>query len=423
MLPAYRSAWPRKYPFGEDQMKVLLAHNFYRSSAPSGEDAVYRNERRLLEQHAEVIPYERFNDDIDDSTFRNKLRLALDGAWSRQTYLKVSALIRRHAPDVAHFHNTFPLISPSAYAACQDNGVAVVQTLHNYRLLCPNAMLLRDGRPCEDCVGSSLLPALRHRCYRGSLLATGAQVWTLLSNRWRGMYRNCVNRYIALTSFAAQKMIAGGLPAHRVEIKPNFLPEPPRPGGGEGGYAVYVGRLSAEKGVATLLEAWRSMGERPLKFVGDGPLREVLQTRAVGLGLPAEFLGLRDKSEILKIVGNAAIQIIPSECYEGLPMVLVEAYACATPVAVSRIGSLDAIVREGATGVKFEAGSAADLAAAVRNALGDPYRLAHMREQARAEFLRHYTAETNYRLLTAIYERAIQDHRQATTGITAAMEV
>ncbi|MDP3597388.1 MAG: glycosyltransferase, partial [Nitrospirota bacterium] len=140
-------------------MKVLLAHNFYRSSAPSGEDAVYRNERALLERHCEVVPYERFNDNIDESTLTRKFQLALEGAWSTRTYRELSALIRQHRPDIAHFHNTFPLISPSAYAACRDNDVPVVQTLHNFRLICPGGLLLREGRPCEDCVGTTLLPA------------------------------------------------------------------------------------------------------------------------------------------------------------------------------------------------------------------------------------------------------------------------
>src|SRR5439155_20501152 len=212
-------------------MRILLAHDFYRSSAPSGEDAVFRNERALLEKNRnEVIPFERCNDEIDDSGFGKRVRLALDGAWSKSIYEGLSDVVRRTRPDLVHFHNTFPLISPSAYAACQDNAVPVVQTLHNYRFVCANALLMRDGRPCEDCVGTSLLPALRYRCYRGSLPATGAAVWMLASNRWRGVYQKLVNRYVALTDFAASRLIAGGLPSCRMEIKPNFLPDAPLAG-------------------------------------------------------------------------------------------------------------------------------------------------------------------------------------------------
>src|SRR5437867_3098697 len=159
-------------------MRVLLAHDYYRSGAPSGEDAVFRNERALLEENGiEVVSFERFNDQIDDSTLSKRVLVALDGAWSKRSYQQLADVIRRTGPHLAHFHNTFPLISPSAYAACQDNGVPVVQTLHNYRFVCAGALLMRGGHPCEDCVGTSLLPALRHRCYRGSLPATGAVVW------------------------------------------------------------------------------------------------------------------------------------------------------------------------------------------------------------------------------------------------------
>lgn len=396
-------------------MKILLAHNFYRSSAPSGEDAVYRNERALLERHAEVVAYERHNDDIDESTLARKARLALNGAWSDRAYREVAALVRRERPDVAHFHNTFPLISPSVYAACRDQGVPVVQTLHNYRFVCPNALLLRDGQPCEDCLRGSLLPALRHRCYRGSLPATLAQVWAITSNRWRSTYRRNVDCYVALTRFAAGKLIAGGLPADRFVVKPNFLPDPPAAGRGEGGYAIFVGRLSEEKGVATLLEAWKQLPEWPLRVVGDGPLRPVLEARAKGWGLPVTFLGFRTRSEILDIVGNAEALVVPSEWYEGFPMVVLEAYACGTPVLASRIGSLTEIVREGQTGATFRPSDPADLAATVRRVLGDAGLLRRMRELAREEFLKKYTEGANISQSMQIYSEAI---RQVARGGT-----
>ena len=393
-------------------MKVLLAHNHYRSSSPSGEDAVFRNERQLLiDNGSDVISYERFNDDIDESSFEKRVKLALDGAWSRQSYKDISALIRKHRPTIAHFHNTFPQISPSAYKACQDNGVPVVQTLHNYRFICPAAVLMRDGKPCEECIGTSLLPALRHRCYRGSLAATGAQVWTIASNRWRGTYRNQVNRYIALTQFAARKLAAGGLPGGRIEVKPNFLPEAPPAGKGEGGYAVYVGRLSEEKGVRTLLTAWKEIPGLPLKILGDGPLRQAMETQARQDGLDVEFLGFRAREDILDIVGQGALQIVPSEWYEGFPMVILEAYACGTPVVASRIGSLEEIIVEDKTGVKFEAGNIKDLAEKVNAMWADKGKLGLMRHNARMVFDQNYTDEKNFAHLMGIYQRAIEDFK------------
>lgn len=396
-------------------MRVLLAHDFYRSSAPSGEDAVFRNECRLLGVNGiEVIPFERFNDKIDDSTFAKRMGLALDGSWSRSTYGDLTRIIRERRPDVAHFHNTFPLISPSAYAACQDNGVPVVQTLHNYRLICPGALLLRNGKPCEDCVGASLLPALRHRCYRGSLSATTALVWMIASNRTRGTYNKLVNRYVALTRFSASKLVAGGLPHDRMEVKPNFLFDVPEPGNGDGGYAVYVGRLSEEKGVETLLTAWGNNPNLPLKILGDGPLRAALQKRAYDEGLGVEFLGFRSREEILDIVGQAVLQIVPSQWYEGFPMVILEAYACGTPVVASRIGSLNEIVIENETGLKFEPGNAEDLAAKVNALFTNPDRLKLFRHNARAVFEKHYTAERNFIQLMDIYRHAIEDFNSCT---------
>lgn len=391
-------------------MKVLLGHNFYRSSAPSGEDTVYRNERRLLEANGiEVIPFERFNDDIDASTLSKRVGLALNGGWSRRSYRELSALLRKSRPDVAHFHNTFPLISPGAYAACRDQGVPVVQTLHNFRFVCPQAMLQRDDRPCEECLGQSLLPALRHRCYRRSLPATLAQVWTIMLNRFLDSY-SLVDRYIALTRFAAGRLAAGGLPAARIEVRPNFLMDTPPPGDGAGGYAVYVGRLSREKGVHTLLAAWEMIGGMPLKIIGAGPEREELERKAKLRGLPVVFAGFLPPGELGEIVGKATLQVIPSEWYEGFPMALLDAYACGTPVAASRIGSLAEIVEEGKTGVTFEAGSPRSLAAAVNELRGDAPRLKIMRSRARAVFLDKYTPGKAFDALHGIYDRVIHDN-------------
>jgi hypothetical protein len=189
-------------------MNILLSHCHYRSSAPSGEDAVYRNERVLLERHGhKVIPLERFNDDINDSTLFSKIAVARETAWSQTSYDAVVKLIRSSKPDIAHFHNTFPQLSPSVYMACQDNGVPVVQSLHNYRLVCANGLLLRDGKPCEDCLTGSVMNALKHSCYRHSLPATTALVWMQVSNRARGSYNDNVNRYIVPAYFCIPRCL------------------------------------------------------------------------------------------------------------------------------------------------------------------------------------------------------------------------
>jgi len=394
-------------------MKVLVVHEHYRSSAPSGEDQVFRNEVELLRSRGvDVSTFERFNDEIDDSTLSARIRLARETAWSNRTYLELTDIMKRRRPDVVHFHNTFPLISPSAYLACHRLQTPVVQTLHNFRLICPGGLLLRKGRPCEECVGATLIPALRHRCYRNSLPATGALVWMLLRNRWNGAYATLVDRYVALTRFAADRMINGGIPKDRIRIKPNFLPDAVVPGQGDGGYAAYVGRLSEEKGVHTLLTAWQHLREIPLKVVGDGPLRSSLEQAAARHGLPVEFLGFCDRATIMRTIRSAAVLVVPSQWYEGFPMVVVEALASGTPIVASRIGSLDEIIEDRVVGMKFTPGNSADLAATVKTLWHDPRALNDLRRGARQVYERLYSPATNFTMLMDIYHSAASARAQ-----------
>ncbi|AJY71082.1 hypothetical protein RW64_16685 [Geobacter sulfurreducens] len=387
-------------------MKVLLVHNFYRTSAPSGENEVYRSERSLLERNGlEVITFERHNDDLDDSTLFSRARVAIGSIWSRQAYQDLSRLIRATKPDLAHFHNTFPQITPSGWAACRDHGVPVVQTLHNYRLICPGALLTRNNEPCDKCIGRLPFPALRYRCYRNSLSATLAQCLTIGRSRFAGSYHRMVDRYLVLTRFAAEQFVASGLPPHLLTIRPNFLDNPPPVGSGGGGYAVYVGRLKGEKGVMGLLRGWRLVGGLELKVVGDGELRQEMEDYVRAHRLPVEFLGLRPRHEVFDIIGRAEMTVIPSVCTEGLPLVLLESFACGTPVVVSRRGGLDEAVTEGCTGLKFTAGDDQDLAGTIQKLLSDRHGLQRMRTAARAEFDQNYTP-------CAAFEKSFQVYRE-----------
>jgi len=393
-------------------MRVLLCHNYYRTSAPSGEDNVVSIERQLLEDSGlDVIIYQQFNDDIDNSTFRKQLSTALQGAWSHKSYKEISALIKKTKPDIAHFHNTFPQISPSAYAACQDNGVPVVQSLHNFRLICPNALLMRDEQPCELCVGKNLLPSLKHKCYRNSLMATSALVWMLIRNRIFNIYQKKVDVYIALTRFSAKKLIAGGIPANRIVIKPNCLPkgtyDREKIIHGRDGYAIYVGRLTTEKGVKTLIDAWKIYNDFPLKIVGDGKLMGQLRKVVESSSLNIEFLGFRSRDEVMDLIKNATMQIMPSLCYEGFPMALLEAYASGTPVIASKIGSLNELVEDNVTGLKFTPGDSNDLASKIKYLNKSPALLKKMKTGARHEFESKYTAEQNMEKLFEIYNSLI----------------
>jgi glycosyltransferase involved in cell wall biosynthesis len=379
-------------------------HNHYQQAG--GEDEVFLGEARLLEQQGhEVTRYVAHNDRVASI---GRLALAAGTIWNRESQREIRALIRAERPDVVHVHNTLPLISPSVYFSAAAEGVPVVQTVHNYRHLCANGLLLRDGAPCHDCVGRRVgLPGIVHACYRESRAATAAVVAMTGVHRALGTWARRIAVYIALTEFARARLVEGGLPAERIVVKPNFVDPDPGVGRGAGGYAVFVGRLAPEKGVRTLVAAWRALGAAlPLRIVGDGPLApEVARAAAEVPGVT--WLGRLPPTEVLALVRDAACLVCPSEWYETFGRVIVEAFAGGTPVVASNIGALAELVRPGETGLLFPPGDPAGLAAAVRELLADLPRLARMRVAARAEFERQFTAERNYEMLVEIYGRAI----------------
>jgi len=393
-------------------MKVLLAHCYYRSSAPSGEDSVFISEKTLLEsQGVEVITLEKYNDNVNVSTLMGSIKTAMNTTWSNVSYKEVVQLIHEHKPDVAHFHNTFPQLSPSVYKACSDNGVAVVQTLHNYRIVCPSAMLLRDGKSCELCLNDSIFPvhSLKYNCYRGSLLATSSLALMIARNRVNGVYTKCVNRYISLTAFAKERFIRGGIPANRIVVKPNFLSHETCINENKENYVVFVGRLSDEKGIKTLIETWKIVDDLKLKVLGDGHLREELEDICVRNNLNVEFMGYCSQEKVLEVVNKAIFQIIPSECYEGFPMSVLEAFSCRTPVIASRLGSLGEIISDGETGILFEPGNSKDLLSKINVLLADEGYRINLALNARKQFVEKYSEEVNFKLLMDIYNESINE--------------
>jgi glycosyltransferase involved in cell wall biosynthesis len=384
-------------------MNVLLAHNHYQY--PGGEDQVFAAETALLESRGHrVIRFEADNADIPD---RSAAATAIAAVWNSKSAQSLSNLVRREKPDVVHFHNTFPLISPAAYYAVRREGVPVVQTLHNFRLLCPGATLFRDGAACEQCIDQrSLRPAMAHKCYRGSRPATAAVAAMLTVHRAARTWQRKVDLYIALGEFARRKFIAGGLPASRIIMKPNFVSPDPGMGSGTGGYALFVGRLSAEKGISVLASAWRDLAQVPLIVAGDGPLS--------GTEWPAgvTWVGRQPREKILSLMRDARVLVFPSVWYEGAPMTIVEAFACGLPVIASNLGSMAEMVAHERTGLLFHPGDAADLASKVRWAFEHPAAVEALRAAARREFEEKYTADRNYEMLTAIYETAIRNFKR-----------
>jgi glycosyltransferase involved in cell wall biosynthesis len=391
-------------------MKVLLVHNKYRTSAPSGEDIAVANERRMLENRGvKVFAFERCNDDLDDSSLFAKTAMAVNTIWSQRSRTELRNVLREVRPDIAHVHNTFSILSPSVYGACKAEGVPVVQTLHNFRFFCPSALFLRDGKPCEECVNKSLLESVRYRCYRGSRAATATLAAMLTLHRAIGTYSRDIDRYITLTQFARRKAANAGIAKQKLVVKPNFVPNPPAPGRGGGGYVAFVGRLLDGKGAETLVSAWRHLPSVKLKIVGDGALRPALERVAQSENLNIEFTGTLDRANVLETVSGAELLIVPSEWYEGFPMVIAESFACGTPVLASRIGSLEELIDEGVNGRKFTPGDAAGLADAVNAMLADPPGLERMRLNARAYFEANLSEQTNATELLDIYNDVIAE--------------
>jgi len=390
-------------------MNVLVAHNYYKLAG--GEDQCVAAEVAMLRAHGHrVMQYSVSNDATDGM---GRLELARRAIWSRPAFVEMQRLIDLHRPQVVHFHNTFPLISPAAYYAAQGAGVPVVQTLHNFRLVCVNALLFRDGKPCEDCLGKMVLwRGVAGSCYRNSRAASAAVAAMITTHRLLGTWRDAVDVYVALSEFSRRKFIEGGLPGDKIIVKPNFLYPEPSTGLGEGGYAVYVGRLSAEKGVATLLAAWQRLGRAvPLKIAGDGPLAPEVQ-EAAAQNSAIEWLQGVPHESVYDLIGAAAFLVLPSQCYEGFPRVVMEAFAKGTPVVVSRLGAMADMVEDGQNGLRFAPGDPSDLVAKVQCLLSDASALKRMRRLARETFNRNFTAEANHELLMAIYSRAIERHHE-----------
>jgi glycosyltransferase involved in cell wall biosynthesis len=400
-------------------MRILVVHNRY--LIRGGEDESVAAEQALLRQNGhEVDLHEERNERVGEL---GQLRVALRTVWSRESHRRLRQRLGRRKYDLVHIHNFFPLISPAVYYAARAEGVPVVQSLRNYRLVCPNAELFRAGQPCEDCIGRRVpWPGIVHACYRGSRRATTAVATMIAVHKHLQTWQRMVDLYIAVTHFARDKLIAGGLPADRIVVKPNFVEGAPEPGTGAGGYALFVGRLSAEKGLSTVLEAWRRLGHAiPLKIVGEGPLAADVESVAAG-PLEVECLGRRPLAEVYELMRGARFLVFPSEWYEPFGRVAIEAFASGTPVIASATGGMAELVDDRRTGRLFRPGDAADLAGTVEWALAHPQELARMRARARAEFEANYTPERNYQLLMAIYRqalaRATPSHPRAHAAVT-----
>lgn len=390
-------------------MRVLLVHNFYGAGAPSGENYVVHSERDILaERGHEVVVYSRESDEIRAKGSRGAIIGGLVTPWNQRSLREVSRIVRQFRPDVMHVHNTFPLISPSVFSVGDD--VAKVLTLHNYRLFCPAAIPLRDGEVCSKCIDArSSWASIRYGCYRNSRVATLPLAASVALHRAIGTWSRRVNRFVVLSRFQASVVRHAGLPAERVIVKPNFVrgQATPLPWTKRHRYVLFAGRFGEEKGVRTLLKAWKMWGQAApqLHLAGDGELRP--EVEAMANELPVKVLGRLSRDELRLQMAQAMLVVVPSEWWETFGMVVCEAYAQGTPVAVSNLGALPELVENNRTGAIFRSGDPVSLLDCVRGLWLQPGWLEEMGQAARVEFKAKYTESVAYDNLIDLYRSAI----------------
>jgi glycosyltransferase involved in cell wall biosynthesis len=383
-------------------LKVLTVHNFYQQ--PGGEDQVFRNEANALEARGHtVLRWTETNDRINGM---NPLRLAAATIWNSESHRTIRELVERERPDVVHFHNTFPLISPSALYAARSAGAAVVKTIHNYRLMCPGALFLRDGAPCELCLGDRLpWKSVEHACYRGSRAATSGIASMLAIHGTLGTWHRAVDAYIMLTEFSRSKFIEGGFPAERLFVKPNFASPDPGPGPG-GETLLFAGRLSVEKGISTMLDAWRlDPGLPPIDIAGDGPLADLVRNAAAS-DPRIRWLGHISKAELTERMKRSLALVFPSVYYESCPMTIIEAYATGLPVIASDMGAMAELVKDGICGKLFRPSDSRALSGKISELQDNQELVSALRQGCRREFEVYYREDRNVSELLNIYAKA-----------------
>jgi glycosyltransferase involved in cell wall biosynthesis len=397
-------------------LKILLVHNFYGSSAPSGENQVYLSERELLKAHGhQVLEYLRHSDAIRNRGFAGMLKGALATPWNPFSLWNIRHIIQREKPDVMHVHNSFPLISPAVFRAARGHDTATVLTLHNYRLFCAAAIPMRNGKICTECIDRRcVVPSIQYGCYRNSRIATLPLAAMIALHRALGTWKKDVDAFIALTGFQKNVMSDAGLPKDSVHIKPHFYADPPDPLPWEKRQdrVVFIGRLADYKGVHVLVDAWNRWGENApaLDIIGEGPSRSRLQTQAAPLVEKEKirFLGQLPFHEAQERLSKARMLVLPSLCFEGFPMVIREAFALGVPVVASRLGSLSYLIRDGENGFLFKAGEADELTQKTKQLWGAGDTLLDMSKAARKEFERKYMPQINYETLLDIYQKATE---------------
>jgi len=386
-------------------MNILMLHNSYQFFG--GEDESFAAEVRMLTDAGHFVDTIHVkNENVEGLKAVN---VALQSIWSKPSYDLVDQKLRARTFDVLHVQNFYPLLSPSVYSAAKKNRVPVVQTLRNYRLLCPSTVLYRDGHVCQECLHKTVKwPGALHACYRGSILSSAATAAMTAFHTVRGTWHRDVDLYISLTEFSRQKFIEGGIAPEKIIVKSNFVYPDPGLGDGSGDYLLFAGRFTQEKGIETLLSAWERV-KLPgrLKIVGEGPLAPRIESFCRAHP-NVEWLGQKSSVDVKELMGAASALVFPSEWYEPFGRVAIESFAKGTPVIASRIAGLAEMVRDMETGLHFRPGDSQDLAAKLDWALEHPAQMRAMRPAARRCYESTYTAAENCRVLIRAYHKARQ---------------
>lgn len=393
-------------------MHVLVVHNRYASAQPSGENLVVDQEVALLRGAGHRVGvFERRSDDIAGRSLPAKAALPFLVPWNPGVRRELAARLRAERPDVVHVHNVFPLLSPAVLAACADAGVPAVATLHNYTQICPPGTLQRDGRPCTECVGATPLPAVRHGCYRGSRAATVPLAVSLSVNRrrwWSG-----VEQFFCISAAQREVLVRAGMPAGRLAVKHNFVPDPGGCRTGDGEHLLYLGRLAEAKGVRLLMAAWDELAAGggvgvPLVIAGTGPLEREVTAWAAGRD-DVRYAGLYDRDQCREAVARSVAVVAPSTWLEAFGLVVVEAMAAGVPVVAAGHGAFVELVEDGRTGLLHRPGDVASLASCLRRITGGR---AAGREMGRAARLRY---ERDFSPAVGL-ERLVEGYRAAIAG-------
>jgi glycosyltransferase involved in cell wall biosynthesis len=389
-------------------MRILILHNKYQRWG--GEDQTVEHESKLLESHHHSVTLDVVSND-QIGGFRRIVQTGLAARYSRDSARTLRAGLNSTRYDIVHVHNFFPLLSPSVFDVCDEAGIPVVHTLHNYRIVCPGASLMREGTVCERCLSRNVYGSVALRCYRGSAWATLCVARMIAAAKRADLWNHKVDRLIALTGFAKRVFVRAGIRQEKIVVKPNSILDPwtgrnDRRPAMDRDAVLFLGRLSEEKGVLTLLRAFSGRDER-VRIAGDGPLRPVVEKAAIESGGGIAYLGQLSRGQVDAELRRAKLLVVPSEWYEGLPLAVVEAFAHGVPVVASRLGSLIEIVRDEVTGLQFEPGNAEDLLNKVRRLLSDPPMLEGIGAQCRSEYEAKYHPERNYQGLIDIYEEVL----------------